>query len=142
MPGETARKIAGLGGYFVPELKEYYKGVAQSTAKETAWGLAEDIPYQPYAKALVEFEENRREYTDKLKELNEHLIELSLGRPEALVYAAVHGDARFSENYWEQLPHEVGKLTVEYMKLAYNSIASHASLDLGKLRPPVDTGGY
>jgi hypothetical protein len=141
-PAPVDSALAQYLRYFGGELKGYYKGVAISTLKETGWGLLEKVPYQPYAKALVEFDDNRKEYEKKLAELNERLIDLALGRPESLAYAAAAGNAAGTEAYWEQMPLEVRKLTVEYMKLAFGSLTSHAAIDLGKLRPSIDTGAF
>ncbi len=132
---DTMRQIRDLGAYFGPVLEKWYsETVIEGTAKATLWGFAKNVPGQPYAKALYDFNEQRKGLVEDVGDAYERILERGLGDSGGLVraLAAPGGGGDYAHSYWEDLAQRDASARVEFYRLAIGQGFSKAELDLGE----------
>ena len=126
----------GLVEYFADDaasrLKDDFLG---GVLESTLWGFAENLPGQEYAKALSDFDSNRKEMTQSLGDPAAALVELAIGGSDTVRMLALPGaDGRFAEAYWTELGRRTRELVIAAWSLAYGSATAGAEApDLRRL---------
>ena len=138
LPPRPPSQVQGLLAYFGPWLRDWYKDFAKDTAKETLWGLAEHFPGHDRAKALYDFNDQRKDLTEKMNEAYDPLMELALGgatnAADALGSRYNRG-GDLAESQFDSLEQRGGKVIVDSWAMAFKQFTGHfGGLDLGKLK--------
>lgn len=131
LPESTLGQAQSLAAYFVPEVRGMaVDDLGQGMLESTLWGLAENVPGHAYVKAFNDFESDRRDMTEALRDPTESLAQLALGGDRTVRALALpgYGDGEFVENYWQELARRSRRMVIEAWKLAYGRVTGQAEV--------------
>jgi hypothetical protein len=129
LPESTLGQAKTLATYFAPDVRGMVvEDLGQGMLESTLWGFAENVPGHAYVKALSDFDSDRRDMTEALRDPTESLAQLALGGDNTVRALALpgYGDSEFVENYWQELARRSRRMVIEAWKLAYGRVTGQA----------------
>ena len=145
-PPKSFDQLKGLAAYFVPWLgKWYWETVVQGTANATAWRVVKNVPGQQYAKALVNFHQQRTVLTEDVNDSYTRIMDLAFGSATdaaRILGSGNTGGGYYAESYWNSLGQRVRAETTEFFRMAFEQHMGHVDApDVSEIDPTVSGEG-